>query len=230
MTAAGAQTLARPGWAGSGVTIEPWWRRAVFYRIDPANFQDSDGDGKGDLTGIAQRLGYLQSLGVDAIVLRLPPASASPELQASFEGLARAAAEHKLRVVVELATSNGISEETTLNAARFWLNQGAAGIDLDSNALAAVGDEHAATFIRALRTLLNGFPGGRILIANAAPVGDPALAKALAKNAQLVAPKPLAATASASALRAEMEATLGVEPANAAPFHPRTSKEPRTNA
>jgi len=77
---AGAQTLARPGWAGSGVAIEPWWRRAVFYRIDPANFQDSDGDGKGDLAGIAQRIGYLQQLGIDAIVLRLPLSSTSRAL------------------------------------------------------------------------------------------------------------------------------------------------------
>jgi len=215
----GAQTLARPGWAGSGVAIEPWWRRAVFYRIDPANFQDSDGDGKGDLAGIGQRLGYLQSLGVDAIVLRMPPASPTEEVQAGFEALARGAAEHKLRVLVELATSNGISEETTLNAARFWLNQGAAGIDLDSNALAAVGDEQAATFIRAMRTLLNGFPGGRILIANVAPVGDPALIKALAQSAQLIAAKPLAATTSAAALRTEMDAALGTESLSSTSAH-----------
>lgn len=222
--AACAQTLARPGWAGSGVAIEPWWRHAVFYRIDPVNFQDSDGDGKGDFAGITQRLGYLQSLGADAIILRLPAASPTPEDLAGFEGLARAAAEHKLRVMVELAASNGTPEETTLNAARFWLNQGAAGIDLNPNALATTGDEQAATFIRALRTLLNGFPGGRILIANAAPIGDPALAKAIAQSAELVAAKPLAAGANAAALRTEMEAALGTGPAGTLPTHSRVSK------
>jgi hypothetical protein len=36
--------------------VETWWHRAVFYRLDPATFQDSNGDGRGDLAGVAQRL------------------------------------------------------------------------------------------------------------------------------------------------------------------------------
>jgi alpha-glucosidase len=45
----------------------PWWRSAVIYQIYPRSFQDSDGDGIGDLEGIIRRLGYLVDLGVDAI-------------------------------------------------------------------------------------------------------------------------------------------------------------------
>ena len=44
-----------------------WWKRAVVYQVYPRSFQDSDGDGNGDLSGIIQRLDYLQWLGVDAI-------------------------------------------------------------------------------------------------------------------------------------------------------------------
>jgi len=44
-----------------------WWRGAVIYQIYPRSFQDSTGDGVGDLLGIAQRLPYIASLGVDAI-------------------------------------------------------------------------------------------------------------------------------------------------------------------
>ena len=45
----------------------PWWRGAVIYQIYPRSFQDSNGDGVGDLAGITRRLDYVASLGVDAI-------------------------------------------------------------------------------------------------------------------------------------------------------------------
>ncbi len=44
-----------------------WWRGAVIYQIYPRSFQDSNGDGIGDLPGITRRLGHVASLGVDAI-------------------------------------------------------------------------------------------------------------------------------------------------------------------
>lgn len=44
-----------------------WWRGAVIYQIYPRSFQDSNGDGIGDLMGIVQRLPYIASLGVDAV-------------------------------------------------------------------------------------------------------------------------------------------------------------------
>ena len=48
------------------VTAE-WWKTAVIYQIYPRSFQDSNGDGVGDLNGIRRRLPYLAGLGVDAI-------------------------------------------------------------------------------------------------------------------------------------------------------------------
>lgn len=47
----------------------PWWERGVIYQIYPRSFQDSDGDGVGDLKGIERRLDYLGGLGIDAIWL-----------------------------------------------------------------------------------------------------------------------------------------------------------------
>ncbi|NQY61252.1 alpha-glucosidase family protein [Cognatishimia sp.] len=44
-----------------------WWRGGVIYQIYPRSFQDSNGDGIGDLKGITSRLDYIESLGVDAI-------------------------------------------------------------------------------------------------------------------------------------------------------------------
>ena len=55
---------------------DPWWKSAVLYQIYPRSFQDSDGDGVGDLRGIIERLPYLAELGVDA--LWLSPIFVSP--------------------------------------------------------------------------------------------------------------------------------------------------------
>ncbi len=47
----------------------PWWRDAVVYRIYPRSFQDTTGDGVGDLRGITRRLDHVERLGADAIWL-----------------------------------------------------------------------------------------------------------------------------------------------------------------
>jgi alpha-glucosidase len=46
-----------------------WWQRAVFYEIAPISFQDSNGDGRGDLPGLINRIDHLEWLGIDAIWL-----------------------------------------------------------------------------------------------------------------------------------------------------------------
>jgi alpha-glucosidase len=61
-------TLARQD-DGMGSDSHAWWQRGVVYQVYPRSFQDSNGDGIGDLTGIASRLDYLAWLGVDAIWL-----------------------------------------------------------------------------------------------------------------------------------------------------------------
>ncbi len=53
-----------------------WWQRGVIYQVYPRSFQDSDGDGVGDLPGVIARLGQLAALGVDA--LWLSPVYPSP--------------------------------------------------------------------------------------------------------------------------------------------------------
>ena len=54
-----------------------WWRDAVIYQIYPRSFQDTDGDGVGDLAGITSRLDYMSWLGVDAVWLT--PITTSPD-------------------------------------------------------------------------------------------------------------------------------------------------------
>ena len=55
----------------------PWWKNAVVYQIYPKSFQDSNGDGIGDIQGIISRLDYLADLGIDAVWLS--PVYCSPQ-------------------------------------------------------------------------------------------------------------------------------------------------------
>lgn len=99
-----------------------WWRGAVLYQIYPRSFQDSNGDGVGDLAGIIQRLPYVAGLGVDAIWIS--PFFPSPMLDfgydvmdysdvdpmfgtlADFDALIARAHELGLRVIIDLVLSH----------------------------------------------------------------------------------------------------------------------------
>lgn len=58
------------------VSDQKWWHDAVIYQIYPRSFNDSNGDGIGDIAGIIQKLDYLKELGIQAIWLC--PVYASP--------------------------------------------------------------------------------------------------------------------------------------------------------
>jgi alpha-glucosidase len=60
-----------------------WWKNGVIYEIYPRSFQDSSGDGIGDLKGIASRLDYLQKLGINAIWLT--PIYPSPQVDFGYD-------------------------------------------------------------------------------------------------------------------------------------------------
>jgi glycosidase len=61
----------------------PWWESGVIYQVYPRSFQDSNGDGVGDLRGIEQRLEYIAALGVDAIWLS--PIFPSPMIDFGYD-------------------------------------------------------------------------------------------------------------------------------------------------
>ncbi len=102
--------------------LSPWWRDAVFYEVYVRSFQDSDGDGVGDLAGIRRRLPYLADLGVDA--LWLTPFYPSPQADhgydvadyldvdprfgtlADFDALLSAAHDLRIRVVVDVVPNH----------------------------------------------------------------------------------------------------------------------------
>jgi alpha-glucosidase len=99
-----------------------WWRDAVVYQVYPRSFQDSDGDGVGDLRGIIERLDHLAYLGIDALWLSpIYPSpladfgydvsdhtAVDPQLGtlADFDALVSGAHERGLRVLLDFVASH----------------------------------------------------------------------------------------------------------------------------
>lgn len=112
----------------------PWWQNGVIYQIYPKSFQDSTGNGYGDLAGVTRRLDYLQELGVDAIWLT--PVYVSPQVDngydvadycaidpaygtmADFEQLVAAAHQHGIRIVMDMVFNHTSTEHPWFKAAQ----------------------------------------------------------------------------------------------------------------
>lgn len=111
-----------------------WWQTAVIYQVYPRSFQDSDGDGIGDLQGLIQRLDYLQELGITAIWLS--PVYKSPnddngydisdyqEIMEEFgtmndmDRLIREADERRIRIIMDLVVNHTSDEHPWFVEAR----------------------------------------------------------------------------------------------------------------
>jgi len=161
-----AQTLARPGWEGSGINTDAWWKYPVVYEVNPANFDPTSGSG---LHGVAQHLDYIQSLGVDALLLtHIPLDSSQPPVIAPAYGtlddlddLIHEASRRNVRVLLDL--NPDVPAATLANEARFWLNRGIAGFHV----VGTTPEAHAQA--GALRKIASTYLGQRILIGDVDP-------------------------------------------------------------
>jgi len=122
LSAGGQNEPAKLASQAATVAARDWWKNAVIYEIYPRSFQDSNGDGIGDLNGITQRLDYLKELGVDAIWLT--PVYPSPQADfgydisdyknidpqygtlADFDRLVAEAGKRKIRIVMDMVMNH----------------------------------------------------------------------------------------------------------------------------
>ncbi len=111
-----------------------WWKEAVVYQVWPRSFQDSDGDGVGDLPGITSRLPYLAKLGIN--VIWLSPMFASPnedmgydisDYQAimaefgtmeDFDTLLETAHEHGIKILLDIVVNHTSDEHEWFKQSR----------------------------------------------------------------------------------------------------------------
>lgn len=155
--AAQAQTLARPGWVGSGLSATSWWKHGVVYQADPRGF--------GGLHGLAEHLDYVHSLGVDAMLLSslggdaqnpVDPAAGTMD---DVDEIVRRASQFNIRVLVELD-----AHATDLQArARLWLTHGIAGFRVTGASAAQISD---------LKKSASSFAGPRVVIGDVDAVGS----------------------------------------------------------
>ena len=115
-----------------------WWKKAVIYQIYPKSFQDTNGDGIGDIPGIISRLDYLEDLGIDAIWLS--PVYRSPQddngydisdyqdidpIFGSLEDMDRLISEakkHRIRIIMDLVLNHTSDEH-------YWFQEALKGKD-----------------------------------------------------------------------------------------------------
>ena len=111
-----------------------WWKESIVYQIYPSSFQDSDGDGIGDLNGIRSRLDYLKDLGVN--VLWLCPIMDSPMddngydisdycdidpmfgTLADMDNLITEAKKHHIRIIMDLVLNHSSDEHRWFQEAK----------------------------------------------------------------------------------------------------------------
>src|SRR5258708_9340405 len=134
-TSAPSQTLARPGWVGSGMNTDVWWKHAIVYQVNPLNFNPPTGKdpAASGLHGVAQRLDYIHSLGADALLLTAiqPDAAHAQSIDPPYRTLddlhhlIHEATRPNIRILLDLDPK--IPAPDVPNVARFWLNRGIPG-------------------------------------------------------------------------------------------------------
>jgi len=111
-----------------------WWEKSVIYQIYPKSFQDTNGDGIGDLQGIIRRLDYLEELGIEAIWLS--PVCRSPQIDNGYdisdyqdidpmfgtmqdmEELILRAGEHGIKIILDLVLNHTSNEHQWFKEAK----------------------------------------------------------------------------------------------------------------
>lgn len=111
-----------------------WWKETIVYQLYPRSFQDSNGDGIGDLKGIIQRLDYLKGLGIGTVWLN--PIYASPNddngydisdyqkimpdfgTMADFDALLKGMHQHGLKLVMDIVVNHSSDEHRWFKQAR----------------------------------------------------------------------------------------------------------------
>ena len=123
-----------------------WWHSSVVYQIYPRSFNDSNGDGIGDIIGIIEKLDYLKNLGID--VIWLSPVYKSPNddngydisdyrdimdefgTMEDMDRLLNEANSRGIKIVMDLWENEKVRKEV-YDMMNFWIDKGIGGFRMD---------------------------------------------------------------------------------------------------
>ncbi|MFO0571252.1 MAG: alpha-amylase family glycosyl hydrolase [Polyangiaceae bacterium] len=124
-------------WASEAAKLQEgpdWYRHALFYEVFVRSYQDSNGDGIGDLAGLTSKLDYLKELGIDAIwlmpIFPTPFKDSGYDISdyrgvnpdygtlADFDALVAAAHERKIRVIMDLVLNHTSNQHAWFTESR----------------------------------------------------------------------------------------------------------------
>ena len=128
-------------------------RARAVYRVDVRSFFDTDADGLGDINGVAAKIDYIKELGADTLMLS-PVFSGEgfmidPEIGTAddLDALIDKAASRMIGTVLEMRADMPLNDASDIDRAsaamRYWLDRGAMGIAINTDALTASGDKRA---------------------------------------------------------------------------------------
>ena len=171
-------------------TKHPWWETGIVYQIYPRSFQDSNGDGIGDLKGIQARLPYLEDLGISAIWLS--PIYPSPMVDFGYDvsdytaihpifgamgdflELLEEVHRRGMKLILDFVPNHTSDQhppdlnwrnpevvQTMFNVMRFWLDRGVDGFRVD--VIQTEGQPEVHGVIRQMRKIVEEY-GDRVLI------------------------------------------------------------------
>ena len=128
-------------------------RARAVYRVDVRSFFDTDADGLGDINGVAAKIDYIKELGADTLMLS-PVFSGEgfkidPEIGTAddLDALIDKAASRMIGTVLEMRADMPLNDASDIDRAsaamRYWLDRGAMGVAINTDALTASGDKRA---------------------------------------------------------------------------------------
>ena len=146
-----------------------WWQKSPVYEVYVKSFKDSNGDGNGDLQGVASKLDYLKGLGIGSVYLSNIykwPVQGDPNLKEvdptfgtmeDFDNLLDDIHAKDMKVIMDFFPNESTDEAKLVDILQFWVDKGVDGfrVDLGNEVKEGQGFAETIDLLKKLRAVLD---------------------------------------------------------------------------